>query len=344
MITRKTQARFSFGLVVTLLVSLFCMNTSLANRADWGLVQRFQTQLEQAQNGNVKAMYEVGRMYERGRGTPKNFEEAVSWYNNASEAGNNTAKSRLGKMYLEGRGVKKDFGKAHKLLSTAAKNNVPGAQYQLAIMYEIGVGINEDPNEAQYWYKKAAALGHYQAERKAKKLSDTTGTPFIANESKSRAQTKTKANTSKSAAGANTTIDAIAKGSWKRRKRPAGYLPSSINNCKKSDKKTLVCISTEQERNTGSEVITFNTETTITSAGNKKFVIEYTNNVLEIELVQNETASGVEEDEESSSTTARKNAIQKGKQDKLHRLDCTLKNSKTVSCIKNKTRTLEFKS
>lgn len=335
------------GFSLLLLFLLLFTSTSWANRSDWGLVQRFQTQLEQAQSGKVKAMYEVGRMYERGRGTGKSFDEAASWYQKASDAGNDSAKARLGKMYIEGRGVTKDLKKAYQLLSEAARNNVSSAQYQLGIMYEIGIGIREDNNKALYWYKKAAELGHYQAERKAKKLASVPSTPYIEPpaQTKPKATIQRKTAAKKSPAVANNLIDSIASGSWKRRERPAGYLPSSISNCKKTDASTLICISAEQERNTGNEIISFNTEATISSKGGNKFVIDYINNVLEIELVENEVISGVEGDDEAASgTTTRKNAIQKGKQEKVHHLDCSLGNSKTISCIKNSTRTLEFKS
>jgi len=342
------------GFNLILLVSLLFTSTSWASSADWGLVQRFQTQLELAQNGNVKAMYEVGRIYERGRGTGKSFEEAAIWYQKAADSGSHTAKARLGKMYLEGRGVKKNINKAYKLLTDAAKNNVPSAQYQLAIMYEIGIGIGEDTSKALYWYKKAAKLGHYQAERKVKKLGRASSTPYIASpatpkpQAKSQTTAKKPAPASKPAAksepASNNLIEAIAKGSWQRRKRPTGYLPSSTSNCKKVGTKTLVCISTEQERKTGSEIISFNTEATITSTGGKNFIIEYSNNVLEVELVQNDVPSGVEGDEEATSSTATQNSIQKGKQEKVHHLDCKLSNAKTISCLKDSTRTLEFKT
>lgn len=345
----KTSPQF-IQISLLLLFSLLIANISWANSSDWGLVQRFQTQLEQAQSGKVKAMYEVGRMYERGRGTGKSFDAAASWYQKASDAGNDSAKARLGKMYIEGRGVTKDLNKAYQLLSEAARNNVSSAQYQLGIMYEIGIGISENNSKALYWYKKAAELGHYQAERKAKKLATVSSTPYIEAPASAPAKPKTKLQpktvAQKPAAKAvpNNLIETIASGSWQRRDKPAGYLPSSINNCKKTNASTLICISAEQERNTGSELISFNTEATISSKGGKKFIIEYINNVLEVELVENENISGVEGDDEATSNATRKNAIHKGKQEKVHHLDCNLGNSKTITCIKNSTRTLEFKS
>ena len=52
----------------------------------------------------------------------------------------------------------------------------------------------------------------------------------------------------------------------------------------------------------------------------------------------------VEDDDEATTTTTKQNSIQKGKQGKVHHLDCKLSNAKTISCLKNSTTTLEFKS
>ena len=40
-----------------------------ANKDDWVLVDRFKRQLSSAKAGKLKAMYDVGKLYERGRGT-----------------------------------------------------------------------------------------------------------------------------------------------------------------------------------------------------------------------------------------------------------------------------------
>lgn len=319
---------------VTFLLCLSLNNTVLANSADWGLVNRFKGQLELAEKGKVSAMYEVGRLYERGRGTPKSLESAASWYEKASTAGHASAKARLGKMYLEGRGVKKDLNKAYRLLSQAAQSDVSVAQYQLGVMYEIGIGRDQDPEKALYWYNKAAALGHYQAERKAKQLKNATSTPFIANAPK-----KTKPDNK--TANSNNTLFSISKGSWQRRKKPSGYLPSSINHCNVADDSTIKCVSNEQERSTGSEIITFSTESSIKVSGKNKFVVEYVNNVLEVEVLQSENISGVEDDEAPATN---KTSISTGKQEKVHKLQCTLDNKKSITCIKGGIRTIKFTS
>ena len=327
---------FSKTISFTGLIFVFLFShTVFANNADWGLVKRFNEQLGQAQNGKVKAMYEVGRLFERGRGTAKSLTSAANWYEKASDAGYDSAKARLGKMYLEGRGVKKDIDKASTLITAAARNNVSSAQYQLGVMYEIGIGREQDNQKALYWYNKAATLGHYQAERKAKQLKNASASPFIASPSPTPKKSKAaKPRTSN-------LLTSISKGSWQRRKKPAGYLPSSINNCNVVNDKTIKCISNEQERSTGSEIITYSTEASITTSGSNKFVIEYINNVMEVEVLQSENVDGVEDDDDVVKNRA---TVTTGKQDKVHKLDCTLDNAKSITCIKGGIRTLKFNS
>ncbi|NNF95969.1 MAG: hypothetical protein HKM94_03465, partial [Halobacteria archaeon] len=52
---------FSRRLLILILLGL--NHTLWADNSDWGLVQRFNSVLAQAQVGKVQAMYDVGRMY-----------------------------------------------------------------------------------------------------------------------------------------------------------------------------------------------------------------------------------------------------------------------------------------
>ena len=51
-------------------------------------------------------MYDVGKLYERGRGVIKNITTAADYFEKAASAGNASAQARLGVLYFEGRGVK----------------------------------------------------------------------------------------------------------------------------------------------------------------------------------------------------------------------------------------------
>ena len=52
-----------------------------------------------AEQGNIKAQYNLALMYYKGEGVPQNYEEAIKWYNKAAEQGNIKAQYNLALMY-----------------------------------------------------------------------------------------------------------------------------------------------------------------------------------------------------------------------------------------------------
>lgn len=138
---------------------------------DWVLTDRFKTQLKDAQNGDALAMYEVGRMYERGRGTEQDMAKAAAWFQKSADKGQQEARARLGILYYDGLGLTRNVNKAAELLTAAAGAGVSSAQFYLAMMYETGDGMPNDPQKAMHWYKAAADGGYYQAKGRMKELA-----------------------------------------------------------------------------------------------------------------------------------------------------------------------------
>lgn len=319
-------------------LSLLVIQPGFADSSDWVQVERFKQVLKEAQEGKLQSMYEVGRNYERGRGTRRNMQKAAEWYNKAANASHAPSMARLGILYVEGNGVKRDLAKAVELLTKASARNVASAQYQLANMYELGMGVDEDLEQAISLYHKAANGGYYRAENKVKELSSLLARNKPGSTPAGRPAQPTP-NTPRPSARVLATIAAILQGNWERSSRPAGYLPSSISNCRGQNQK-IKCISTAQERSTGTEIITYSTEATLSNFNGKRFQITYTNNVLEVEQQERTTALGYEE-EESQASNAR---IKAGQQGKSHKLDCTLEKPKRINCVKDRLRTLHFTS
>ena len=85
--------------------------------------------------GSEDAFYNIGFLYEQGRGVEKNYIEAERYYLKALEYDNsnaNSARCQLGIMYYEGRdGVKKDKKKGESLLKEAAKKGDENAKKYL---------------------------------------------------------------------------------------------------------------------------------------------------------------------------------------------------------------------
>ena len=70
----------------------------------------------------VEAQYNLGLMYNNGKGVAQNDKEAVKWYHRASEQGYAGAQNNLGKKYFDGQGVVQDFALSHMWLNVAAAN------------------------------------------------------------------------------------------------------------------------------------------------------------------------------------------------------------------------------
>ncbi len=79
-----------------------------------------------AMQGNAKAQYSLGDMYERGHGVPQEYARAVKWYRKAAEQGYAEAQNNLGFMYGKGQGVPQDYAQAHMWLNLAASRFPPG--------------------------------------------------------------------------------------------------------------------------------------------------------------------------------------------------------------------------
>ncbi len=112
-----------------------------------------------AEQGNAKAQYNLGVMYDQGIGVPQDYTEAVKWFRKAAEQGNVYAQTNLGVMYDKGEGVPQDDTEAVKWYRKAAERGLDGAQNILGTMYQKGEGVPQDHAEAVKWYRKAAEQG-----------------------------------------------------------------------------------------------------------------------------------------------------------------------------------------
>lgn len=66
-----------------------------------------------ANQGNSTAQYNLGVVYERGKGVGANIPQAMIWYRKAAENGRPDAQNNLGVLYAEGRGIPRDLEKAY---------------------------------------------------------------------------------------------------------------------------------------------------------------------------------------------------------------------------------------
>jgi uncharacterized protein len=328
-----------------LLTVLFFGIASLAMADDWVLTDRFKSQLKVAQSGDALAMYEIGRMYERGRGTDQNVAKAVEWYKKASEKGQHEAKARLGILFLEGNGVARNVTSAAELLAAAADAGVATAQFYLATMFENGEGLAQDEQKALRWYKAAAEGGYYQAKARIAALSTKPVAPRkpVAKHSNKPAATQAITEAPVVAASAEPSgrqqsgealLRTIMEGKWINKDAPAAYLPSRTTLCETTGEQSLKCVSGEQTRNTGSAVISYVLEAELSGFNaSDQFTVQYVNNVLGTKSITNKSA----EDGQRLAFN-----VKTGKQGTVHRLNCELEEENKLVCIKDRITTITF--
>jgi hypothetical protein len=147
----------------------------------------FKDKLRDAGNGDSQAMYDVGAMYQNGRGVAPDRDKAMEWYRKAATQHNPQAVSRLklmqenaarfdktraqagkgdpaeqydlGNMYLMGVGVDIDYPKAIQAFEQAAGQGNDKASYKLGVIYYEGTGVRADPQAAFKWFGQAALHG-----------------------------------------------------------------------------------------------------------------------------------------------------------------------------------------
>jgi len=75
-----------------------------------------------AERGLPEAQFNLGRMYEKGHGVPRDRAEAVRWYRAAAARGHVKAQHTLGLLYAAGEGVTRDEIQAYAWWDLAAEN------------------------------------------------------------------------------------------------------------------------------------------------------------------------------------------------------------------------------
>jgi len=100
----------------------------------------------------------------------RDYSKAVGLFHLLAFKGDTEAEYQLGVLFQMGRGVPKDHAKAIEWYMKAAEQGHVRAQFNLGTMYESGWGTTPDYQKAYDCYQKAAAQGHDKAKAKCMKL------------------------------------------------------------------------------------------------------------------------------------------------------------------------------
>ena len=113
-----------------------------------------------AKAGDAEALNNLGYMYSKGLGVPKDDAKALEFYKKAAAKEDFYAPFNLGLIYLKGLGVPKDSQKAAQWFSQAVEQ--PGqreAAHWLGLMRWKGEGLEQDDAEAAKWLAYASNGG-----------------------------------------------------------------------------------------------------------------------------------------------------------------------------------------
>jgi hypothetical protein len=317
-----------------------------AYQGDYIWEDKFKKALPKAESGNVDAQYDVGEMYEKGKGTDKNLSKAFEWYKKAAEQGDVKAAYRVGVAYLKGKGVNKNSDKAHKYLKQSANKGYARAQYYMGMLYEKGIGVSQDYDTAISWYGKSKKAGYRPADERialvknlqeeedradaarAKRRAEAAARKRL---SRKRAKAQTVSRKTPAESPPATTRELLMMGGWSKRNKPAEFLPSNATNCKKVNN-TIECLSKTLKRDIGMADIDYETKAIIYSIDNTgEFKISYRNNVKKVTVT----------DPDFIESGARV-PVSEGWQDAEHKLLCEVENERNILCKKDKLRKIRF--
>jgi TPR repeat protein len=176
------RAREGSKLIFINSISMLALAVALATAAHAGPLEDARKALEGqeydraarllrplAEQGDPAAQIELALLYFRGRGVPEDDAAAFRWFSRAAGLGSTEAMYHLGNMYAFGHGVPKEESdpdqRAAQFYFEAARRGHAGAQHGLGILYLTGKGVQQSREEAEKWFRRAAAQGHVESKR-----------------------------------------------------------------------------------------------------------------------------------------------------------------------------------
>ncbi len=140
-----------------------------------------------AEQGDPRAQFRLGVMYQRGEGVPQDDAKGARWLLRAAAQGHAEAHYALFFAYSGGLGLPADEAKALYSLRRAAELGHAEAQYKLGVMHSNGEGVPRDFVSAYVWLDLAAAQGWQEAARKRRFIAERMTQVELA-EARSRAR------------------------------------------------------------------------------------------------------------------------------------------------------------
>lgn len=123
-------------------------------------VKAFELFSRASMQGDPEAMFELGKLYEKGIGTEQNFPKALELYRKSADLGFADAINDLGFLYYQGAaGLPRDQAKGVQLFLKAADLKHPQAMYNVASLIDDGVIKGKTPDDAAHYLYAALRSG-----------------------------------------------------------------------------------------------------------------------------------------------------------------------------------------
>ncbi len=114
--------------------------------------------------GHSQAMVQLAGIYFNGLVGSRDEQQALYWYKKAADLGDRDALYQLGLLSETGVATELDFTQALHYYQQAADKGNAKAKLALARIYQYGLGVAKDNQQAEKYYKELAALGNAYAQ------------------------------------------------------------------------------------------------------------------------------------------------------------------------------------
>lgn len=119
---------------------------------------RYYTQA--AEQGNIEAQYNIGRLHERGLGVEKDDKKAFEYFKQAADQGHKEAKEKVIYSLKNGIGVEKDLAEAERY----GRARIKQPSRHIGALYERGEGVPKDLKKAVHYYEIGAGFGDVESQ------------------------------------------------------------------------------------------------------------------------------------------------------------------------------------
>ncbi len=309
----------------------------------------FDTYLKLAIQGDVVAQYVVAQSYENGRGTEKNMDKAMYWYEMAAKHEYPLAIARV-EQYKSDQAKKnpvpvekpREESKALKPATVETRNKREPVKKPVEARKEHREEANARRKmksaKAAETLRREEILRHEKLVReKTSKPARPAVVPVVAKpvETKPEVVLPPPVVVAKAPTAVErplptiNVMDALLSGKWQRNQQDAEFLPSAHVACLQSGNTDVVCFSQEFTRNVGNDGLTYNVKSVISGINNKesRFNLRYIYNVADIADKPFAQPSGM-------STEINDIAVKKGWQEPGVSMDCHMHDERSLTCTR----------